>query len=490
MALGLLAGLPVLVLILATLGALSPEVVEGLPVVPWQTLWSLPLDRWLRDVAAAIVLGCLIVGGLLAPRLDGRLLRAASIGALVWLVVLLCQVPLAVSELLGRPLSDSLDPEIVRALVTQTELGRLLVAQIVFVALVALLGWAALGRVTASIVLGLALTAAVLPALSGHSGLHGGHTAASVSLAVHLVAVGVWVGGLIAVTGYALRSPDSGALVIRRFSTLALVCVIVLAESGLLNASLRVDGVASLITTPYGTLIVAKATLLAALVVLGWRQRRYVVPRVGEPVGRAALARVAGYEVVLMGVALGVSVALSRTAPPAGAIAGDHITAGALAILGLALPLVLVWAGATPARLVRLTSAYPEPFAVLLVVITFVAATVVPSGLLGIDLAAMIASLVLVFSGWAFAIAATGARGVPAALLVLVLWPATLAWAQATEPSETAWQTGAAALLGIGCVAALLLLRHRGMTAQAPAVEQSVIDQSVVDQSGTARVCT
>ena len=144
--------------------------------------------------------------------------------------------------------------------------------------------------------------------------------------------------------------------------------------------TLRIDGVASLITTPYGTLILAKAALLAALIVFGWRQRRHVVPD-GD---RVSLVRFAGYEVLLMGIALGVSVALSRTAPPAGAIAGDHITAGALALLALAVPVVMAWAGARPSWLRRLTAAYPEPFAVAVAVLTYVMAAVVPSGLLGI----------------------------------------------------------------------------------------------------------
>ena len=133
--LGLLAGLPVLLLILATLGALSQTSLEGMPVVPWQTLWSLPLDRWLRDVAATIVLGFVVVGGLLLPRVDSRLVRIASLAALVWLAALIAQIPLTVSELLGRPLSDSVDLQIVWSLLSQTDLGRILVAQIILVAL-------------------------------------------------------------------------------------------------------------------------------------------------------------------------------------------------------------------------------------------------------------------------------------------------------------------------------------------------------------------
>ncbi len=459
--LGLLAGLPILILILATLGALSQTTVEGLPVVPWQTLWSLPLDRWLRDVAATLVLGFVAVGGLLLPRVDHRLVRLASLAALVWLAALIAQVPLTVSELLGRPLADSFDPQIIGALIAQTELGRILVAQIVLVALVALLGWAILGRATGAIVFALAATAAGLTGLMGHSGLHSGHTSASISLAVHLVAGAIWVGGLIATCLVVVRQPEQGAVAIRRFSVLALVCVVLLAESGLLNASLRVDGIASLITTAYGTLLLAKATLLAALIVLGWRQRRRVIPVADSEVGRTTLLRFAGFEVTLMGVAIGISVALSRTAPPAGAIAGDRITAGALAVLALGIPLVLAWSGARPAWLCRFTQGYPEPFAVAVAVATYVVAAVVPSGLLGIGLAAVVASVALILVGWAFAVAVSGSRGLPALVLAAVLWPAAVWLAMLPNPVETGWQVLVAIGVGLACLALLALVRRR-----------------------------
>ena len=449
--LGLLAGLPALILILATLGALSQTTIEGMPVVPWQTLWSLPLDRWLRDIAATIVIGFIVVGGLLLPRVDPRLVRIASLAALVWLAALIAQIPLTVSELLGRPLSESVDPQIAWALLTQTDLGQILIAQILLVALVALLGWAILGRATGAVVLALAATAAGLTGLVGHSGLHSGHTSASISLAVHLVAGAVWVGGLIATCAYVLRRPQDGAVAIRRFSVLALVCVILLAESGLLNASLRVDGVASLITTPYGTLILAKATLLAALIVMGWRQRRRVIPVADTEVGRATLLRFAGFEVVLMGLAIGISVALSRTAPPA----------GALAVLALGVPLVLVWSGARPGWLRRMTAAYPEPYAVALAVATYVVAAVVPSGLLGIGVAAVIAAVALVLVGWAFAEAVSGPRGVPALILAAVLWPVAMWLALLPNPVETTWQILLAVGVGLACLALLAAMRRR-----------------------------
>lgn len=471
---GLLVGVPLLLLILATLGALTEETVEGLPVVPWQTLWALPLDRWIRDIAAALTLGFIIVGGLLLPRRDPRLLKAASLSAIVWLAALVAQVMLTVSELLGRSWAASLDPVIVQSLITQTQLGQLLVAQIVLVGLVCVLGWAVLNRVTGYIVLGLAIGAAVLPALTGHSGLHSGHTAASISLSIHLVSVGVWVGGLVAVCAYVARAPADADVAIRRFSALALVCVIALAESGLVNASLRMDGIASLITSPYGTLIIAKGTLLAALVVLGWQQRKRVVPQASTVTGRQLLLRLAAFEAVLLGLALGLSVALSRTAPPAGAIAGDRITSGALVLLTLGVPVVLVWAGARPRLLLRVTRHYPEPFAVLALVMAFVMAALVPSGALGIGVAALLASVLLVACGWAFAAAATGPRGIPAIVLSMMAWPALIWWSQ--HALETPWQM----LLSIALAEALLsLLLVQRLRAAGPAAVAAPEEVSV-----------
>lgn len=469
---GLLVGVPILLLVLGTLDGLREVTDIGLPVVPWQTLWSLPLDRWIRDIAATLTLGFLIVGGLLLGRPIPRLLRAASLSAVVWLASLLAMVPLTVSEILGRPLGDSLDPTIVSSLML-TDLGRVLGVQIMLVTLVAVLGWAVLGRATAIIVLVLAAIPAALPALTGHSGLGGGHTSATISLAFHLLALGVWVGGLIATCRYLLTNPPDAAMAVRRFSTLALVAVIVLAESGLLNASLRMDGFSSLITSPYGSLVLAKAVVLAALVVLGWRQRRLAVPLSGEASGQELVLRLAAFEILLMGVAIGLSTALSRTAPPAGAIAGDRITAAALGLLALAIPLVIVWAGGRPKRLVRITSGFPEPFAVLVVVTAVVLAAVVPSGLLGIGFAAILASALLVGVGWLFALAAIGPRGVPAVVMAMVLWPVALWWSQRSESTETVWQVALAVLLAEICLVLLLVVRRRGMKSRSAALSET-----------------
>ena len=51
---GLLVGLPVLLLVLYTLGGLTELGDVGLPTVPFATLLALPIDLWLRDLATAV----------------------------------------------------------------------------------------------------------------------------------------------------------------------------------------------------------------------------------------------------------------------------------------------------------------------------------------------------------------------------------------------------------------------------------------------------
>ena len=104
-------------------------------------------------------------------------------------------------------------------------------------------------------------------------------------------------------------------------------------------------------------------------------------------------------------------------------------------------------------------------------------AAVVPSGLLGIGVAAVLASLVLVAFGWAFAVAALGPRGLPAVILAAVLWPAALWLASRSDPVETGAQISLAVAAGLVCLALLAALRRRTPAAAvaAPAPEEVTV---------------
>ena len=445
---------PALLLVLASIGALTPVVIEGLPQEPPATLVLLPVVRLCRDLGATLAIGFVLVGGLLCPRPDPRLLRAASIAAASWMLSMLAFIVLTVSELLAFDLDHAAQPVVLASFVSQTTLGQVLVVQLACASLVALLGWAVVNRLTGGLVLAIALVGACSAALTGHSGLHAGHTSATVSLALHIGAVALWTGGLAGTLLVAGRAPS----VLARFSTVALVSVIVVGESGLLNASLRLAGPAPLLSTTYGAIVLAKVAALAWLIRYGWLQRTRVVRAVADEGVRAGLLlRFATGEFAIMGVALALAVALSRTGAPAGDIPPGAVTSGAAAALAIGIG-GLIALLARRARIAPAIEALPEAWA-----IAFVAVLAVTTGgtwlpaIIGSPLAALLAALLLVLAGSALCLAVGTPRGWPAAAIAIAGWLAILL--------VTTNAADAPRLLGVlagcsGILAIALLARH------------------------------
>lgn len=110
---------------------------------------------------------------------------------------------------------------------------------------------------------------------------------------VHLIAMAVWGGGLVMLAAFTLRGPSSGAaaLAVRRFSPIALGCVIALAITGGYMAWRLIGTWGALFGTTYGWLIIAKSAGFAILVGLGYLARRFIhrrLLRVDDPVAVAA----------------------------------------------------------------------------------------------------------------------------------------------------------------------------------------------------------
>lgn len=395
-------GVPILLLVLWGIGGLREQDIPGLPVVPLVTLWALPIDLWIRDIATALVVGFALIGGVLAPRPDPRSGRNASLAALVLLVALAVQAILTVSEVLALPITESVNPTILWSLLTQTTLGRVIAIQFVIVVLIALLAWVVLGRITGLIVAAAAMVVTFLPGFTGHSGIDEGHSSATISLGLHVIAASVWIGGLVATVDYVRRAAPHAALVLRRFSIVALVSVIVLIESGLINASLRLDGVSSLITSTYGAVILAKVAIVIVLIGFGWRQRRALSRQYEAGASSTSvLIRLSAWELTWMGAAIGLSVALARTAPPAVPIGADQITFAALGLLAIAIPLAVRsvafrgrWSAAP-----RGLRDYPEALAVGVVISMVAVSTIGRAGTGDQQLIALVSAAWLVGAG-------------------------------------------------------------------------------------------
>lgn len=465
-------GLPVLLALLWLAGLTSIVSYPGLPSPPEITVWLMPATRYARDIAAALTVGSIVVGGLLMSPGSIRVLGWARRWAAVWLALVLLGLVLTRSEVEALSPIDALAPGSLLPLLIGEIVGRVFLGQVV--ALLAIIGitwaierrqtplgsrsgsssaWSA-GRNLAGLCAVLALGAAAAPAFAGHAGLHDSHSAATVSLIIHIAAVSIWVGGLAVVVGLGRVEPQAALGVLRGFSILALWCVVLIAETGLLNASLRLSLPSEFIGTLYGSLIIGKAVLLGWLVALGYRQRRRVIdPLSGvgadgsDPIMKT-LARYASWEFGIMGLAIALSVALARIGPAPAEIATGTYSPVALAVLAIGLPLLLAWlpgvrsvdrpsaagfAQSNPRprrrpgmirRLLPWLSLHSElPAVILLVVVADVAGLQVFNAVLGDQLGTIVGVLVIVGSGWLWATCTASKAGWTGTVVVMVGWP-------------------------------------------------------------------
>ena len=324
----LLIGVPLMAMGLLWLnGALVAGVSPELGDPGRLTVWGLPAARGVRDVTAALTVGLLAVAAVAAPatprsdigdlgRGQVRMLNLAAASGGVWVWSTLTVLALTYSNVAGLSLSAPGAMRGVSYFATSFEAGQLLLVSATTAGAVTV-GCLFVRRFTAIGVLVLVSLAALWPlALSGHAAGATDHDLAVNAQAVHLAAVSVWVGGLAALYLTRTAIGSTFPVVVARYSTIAGGCYAAVLVSGVLATTLRLDEWRDL-GSSYGLLLVAKSTVLALLGLAGWTQRRRILPRIAGDEGKSIrFARLAGFELMLMALALGAAVALGATPPP------------------------------------------------------------------------------------------------------------------------------------------------------------------------------
>lgn len=178
------------------------------------------------------------------------------------------------------------------SMLLETRYGTIWLVRIALIGLV-VLSWQFWPRITwfTGIRLLGAVAIALTRSLSGHAADWGDVTLAVLMDWLHLLAVSVWIGGLLMI-GFVLRAaltPTSNqdtalgfALIARRFSILATVCVIGLLTTGLLHPRLQLMSFSTLFRIPYGWTLLAKLSLVLLMLLLGALNRYYLLPRLGR----------------------------------------------------------------------------------------------------------------------------------------------------------------------------------------------------------------
>jgi len=295
--------------------------------------YGLPVSKLLVNLAGAGTLGSLV---LVLFALDsakpefGRALDVSAAAAAVWTVssgatafytfLLVYNQPIRLDDTFGQVLGTFL---------TSTELGQAWLATTLFAAVVTVLCFA-VRNVTALFFVALIAVAGLVPmSLQGHRGGTADHDSATSALFLHVLFAAVWLGGLLTVV-IIRPALERGRLevVMRRYSTVALVSFVVVAVSGFVSATIRVADLPNLLS-PYGILVLTKVAALLALGVFGAAQRRYFIDRMtraGASTAKRIFWGVVAAELAFMGIASGVAAALARTPTPVPQIPASELT--------------------------------------------------------------------------------------------------------------------------------------------------------------------
>lgn len=305
---------------LAAVGGLDPAVAVGLPDPGTLTRVALPAVQAARDVVAAGTVGVLVVAATCLPRRgrdrlgagQRRLLGVAQALATSWATGDVLLVLLVYSDVVGEPVGATGSASGALFFATNLELGTYLTWGTVLAAAVAVACALARRVGGAGVAAALAVVALWPIALTGHAAGTLDHGTAVTLQMVHLVGVGVWLGGLggllvvRSLPGIDLRAA------LHHYGRLATGSLLAVSASGALGAALRVREAQGLLSA-YGALLLAKAVLLLAVVAVAHRVRLRVAAGGAAPGG---LVRLMVTEALALSTALGLGVALARTAPP------------------------------------------------------------------------------------------------------------------------------------------------------------------------------
>jgi cytochrome c oxidase assembly factor CtaG/putative copper export protein len=308
-------------------GADAPLLIDPGAVVRY----GLPVSKLFVNLGGAGAIGALVLAcfALDSGKTEfARALDVAAGSAAVWAVASAFTGFYTFLTVLQQPIRfDDAFGQVLAGFLTGTELGQAWLTTTLVAAVVTVLCFAVRNQTVLVFVTALAVAGLVPMTLQGHRGGTAQHDSATSALFLHVLFAGIWLGGLLTL---AICKPliEKGrlGLLLARYSTLALVCFIVVAASGYLSAEIRVDNLGNLLS-PYGILVLVKTATLLALGLFGAMQRRYFIARMQRQAtsGRGVFWWIIAAELAFMGIASGVAAALARTATPVPEIAAADL---------------------------------------------------------------------------------------------------------------------------------------------------------------------
>ncbi|WP_344205025.1 cytochrome c oxidase assembly protein [Kocuria salsicia] len=352
------------VVLVAAMIGMSAALVFGGAAAPRQVAdpgtlvrWGLPTVKVVHNIAMTVVMGGLLFAIGVVPRFADRtrkrpprnsrdqagepehpafrsVLQLVEAASVVWTVAAVAVLIFTYSDVSGSSIGggENYTQQLLHY-VTGISTGQSQAVIVMVAAVVTTLVFGVRALLGLFCTLALSFVALVAMALNGHASGGADHMGAVNSLGLHLLGVCLWVGGILVLVWVGpLLSRESSvvsrrggtthtepllAVVLRRYSAVALGCYALVLLSGIVNAAVRIGSWEQL-GSSYGVLALTKLVLTLLLGLAGFAHRQWLIPGVvdGSRSRTVTMWRVIVVEVVLMGLLMGIATALGRTAPP------------------------------------------------------------------------------------------------------------------------------------------------------------------------------
>ena len=283
--------------------------------------WGLPVVKALTNISMAGAIGGAVFAAFALGDRSQELHRAHNLVAasgVGWVIFGSVSYLFTYLSITGTTLSfDAQFSAGLELFATQIALGQSLALNLAGGLVVATLAFV-VRSIKGSFYLSAVGLASLVPlAVSGHASGTAGHAMAVNAIGMHLVAIVIWVGGLVALmVVWGGVATEERHRLLKRYSTLALVAFVLTAVSGVASSLVRIT-VPELFTTTYGLLILAKVVALVLLGCFGAVYRLKLIGATPADLKQRVLVAVVLVELVVMGVAVALATALARTGAPA-----------------------------------------------------------------------------------------------------------------------------------------------------------------------------
>jgi len=228
----------------------------------------------------------------------------------IWFIGVVGSILFTLAQILDTPISGALEITTIRSFITQITVGQYLAFEALIALIVFVYTFQAKKILSLIALLILSIVGLIAPVFQSHAASGGSHSLVIGLLVIHVVALSLWVGGILAI---AMLSASDRAIAVPRFSQLALWSAIAVVISGVVNAWTRLN-FESAWNSSYAYIVIAKTVATIALVGLGYLHRKNLEGK--ESINWVGFAKLLTVEAIIMLVTVAMGAWLSNTSSP------------------------------------------------------------------------------------------------------------------------------------------------------------------------------